>query len=259
VGSLAWPISVLIVLVPAVYVLEWLIGRDIVKKPEKKDIWIRRWRIYLTLFLTGVTIVVDLIVLINTYLNGEITSRFIDKVLIVLVVSAVIFANYILAKNSQLGRAKLWRTIFIWLGVVMVLAVIIAGFAITGSPATQRAMRFDGQRVNDLSNIQYQITNYWQRTGKLPVSLQAMNDPISNFSVPTDPESHVAYEFTTKSINSFELCATFDMVSAAGQNTSPTYAMPASQNDSWNHAAGHVCFERTINPVAYPPIPSKAQ
>ena len=83
-ASIAWPVSMLVVLIPVLYVLEWLIGRDLIRSPEKREIWIRRWRIYLTLFLAGATIVGDLIALINTYLNGEVTSRFIYKILIVL-------------------------------------------------------------------------------------------------------------------------------------------------------------------------------
>src|SRR6202043_1385867 len=49
-GSIVWPISILIVLVPILYVLEWLIARDLVQMPEKRTVWVRRWRIYLTLF-----------------------------------------------------------------------------------------------------------------------------------------------------------------------------------------------------------------
>src|SRR3989344_3022636 len=71
-NTVAWPISMLIVLVPILYAIEWFIIKDMARMPEKKDLWIRRWRIYLTIFLAVVLVGGDLIVLINTYLNGEI-------------------------------------------------------------------------------------------------------------------------------------------------------------------------------------------
>lgn len=255
VGSIVWPISMLIVLVPVTYVIEWLINRDIAKMPEKKDIWIRRWRIYLTLFLTAVSIIVDLIVLINTFLNGEITSRFIYKVLIIIIVSGVVFAYYLLAKSLDGGRAKTWRTILLWLGIVLTLGAVVAGFIIVGSPAQQRAMRFDEQRVNDLRTIQDQVVSYWQRNGSIPGNVSLLNDSISGFVLPVDPETHSAYEYSGKSNMTFELCATFDLSS----NTSgpSQYAYPVSQalGENWNHSAGHTCFLRNIDPKQYPVSP----
>jgi hypothetical protein len=260
-SSVVWPISILIVLVPTLYVLEKLIGRDIVRMPLKKDLWIRRWRIYLTLFLTGATIAVDVIVLINTYLNGEISSRFIWKVVVVLVVSAIVFAYYILAKMAD---QKTWLKVLAILGAVIALAAIIAGFIIVGSPSTQRSMRFDEQRVSDLTNIQWQITNYWQKTGTLPAALEALNDPISNFYVPKDPETSAAYEYSVNALSStslrtFDLCATFDLPSSGDKSTSssltPAVSYPmggGTMSEVWTHNVGHACFERTIDPKLYP-------
>ena len=265
-GSLVWPISILIVMVPVTYVIEWLINRDISKMPEKRGIWIRRWRIYLTLFLTGVTIIVDIITLINTYLNGEISGRFIYKVLIVLVVSGVVFAYYILDKDKALGRAKIWRSVLMWFGVVIIVIAIVAGFIIVGSPNKQRSLRFDQQRLNDLQNIQYQITNYWQKTGNLPATLSEMYDPLSGFTLPRDPKSNVQYEYSVKSSTSFSLCATFDLGtdqvgSVNGQpylKTMPNILQSTGESSSWDHGVGRACFERTIDPRLYPPITPKS-
>ena len=272
-SSIVWPISILIVLVPILYILEGLISRDIARTPEKRKIWIRKWRIYLTLFLTGVTIAVDIIVLINTYLNGEISSRFIWKVITVLIVSTVIFAYYLLDKNATFAAndlltgerpsmparsKKIWLRILSVSGIVLVLAGIVSGFIIVGSPNTQRAMKFDEQRVNDLSNIQYQIINYWQRTGKLPLSLQALNDPISNFNIPVDPETAKPYEYYGVKINNpnmFSLCATFIGSSSVQASNSPTYPVYEALNSDWSHPAGYNCFSRTIDPTKYPVMP----
>lgn len=263
-NSIVWPISMLVVLVPILYVIEWLIGRDISRMIEKKDIWIRRWRIYLTLFLTGATIAGDFIILINTYLNGEISGRFVYKILVVLIVSTVIFAYYLLERMGETLKGKTGKIILAWLGIVFVLIGIVGGFVIVGSPATQRAQRFDNQRINDLINIQWQITDYWQKTGKLPQNLDVLNDPVGNYLLPQDPDTKSSYEYSVKETNSFELCANFALVSKNPQGSNielQTYPVkPISvgvnnmNNISWNHSSGRACFERTIDPEQYPVI-----
>ena len=113
-SSIVWPISMLVVLVPVLYVIEWFIARDISKIIEKKDIWVRKWRIYLTLFLTGATIAVDLITLINTYLNGEISARFIYKVIIVFVVCSTVFKYYLFSVHESVRWTKLVKKTVPW-------------------------------------------------------------------------------------------------------------------------------------------------
>jgi hypothetical protein len=259
--------------------LEWLVNRDAVRTPEKRDIWIRRWRIYLTLFLAVALIGGDLIALINIYLNGEITGRFVWKVLAILLVAGCIGKYYFFSIVSGTGNgffSRYARTIRLgnaWFGIIMVVVTIVGGFLIVGSPAKQRAIRFDEQRISDLSTIQYQVVNYWQAKQKLPAALADLNDPISNFTVPTDPETKAAYEYSIKSVSAmspnpaFELCATFDLASqdTSGQgsyNSGVTIPVsyPASigiVGDSWAHSAGRACFDRTIDPQKYQPLTPK--
>ncbi len=254
VSSVVWPISTLIVLIPILYVLEWVIRRDIVKIPEKREVWIRRWRIYLTLFLTGATIAGDLIALINTYLNGEISARFIYKILIVLVISAVIFSYYILERMSDSGRSRKFLILLAWVGIILTVAAIVAGFVFVGSPATQRAIRFDQLRINDLSNIQGSVAHYWQELGSVPESLAKMPEFMG--SVPKDPETHAPYSYESGSqTNSFIICATFSATSTQENLNSP-YVTPTYNNAfyNWSHGSGEVCFNRTISPVDFPPV-----
>ena len=266
-SSIVWPISMLVVLVPVLYVIEWFIARDISNMVEKKDIWVRKWRIYLTLFLTGATIAGDVITLINTYLNGEISARFIYKVLIILVVCSTVFKYYLFSVHESARWTKLVKKTVPWFGILIVVAVIVGGFIIVGSPAQQRAIRFDEQRVQDLQNIQYQVINYWQKKSVLPQALVDLNDPLSNYTVPVDPETGNAYEYSIKAVTSitstssslaFELCAIFDAGSDS-TNSGQIYNAPMipaqlGQPNSWNHGSGQVCFTRTIDATLYPAV-----
>lgn len=274
-NSIAWPVSMLVVLVPLLYVLEYFILLDIRRFPEKADLWIRRWRIYLTLFLTGAVIVGDLITFINVYLNGEISTRFVYKVLAVVVVAGLVFAYYLLSKISPELNQKIVKTriVLAWVGIVIVLGTIVAGLLVVGSPSKQRNLRFDDQRLGDLSNIQWQIVYYWQNKSILPESLNDLNDAISGFEVPVDPETEEDYGYrvlnspignTGKEQLSFELCANFALSSKDYKNhgiylpknyytSTMSYDIYGNRGgDNWDHEAGRVCFTRIIDKDKYP-------
>lgn len=140
---------------------------------------------------------------------------------------------------------------------------------VIGSPADQRAYRFDEQRINDLQNIQSQVINYWQQKEVLPENLDTLKNPISNYMIPLDPEFNKGnvYEYKKTSDLSFELCATFSMPipegyvdNYSGGGVKPTFDMAVSSypymgggGDSWKHDVGKTCFERTIDKDLYPP------
>lgn len=274
-NSIAWPVSMLVVLVPLLYVLEYFILLDIRRFPEKADLWIRRWRIYLTLFLTGAVIVGDLITFINVYLNGEISIRFVYKVLAVVVVAGLVFAYYLLSKISPELNQKIVKTriVLAWVGIVIVLGTIVAGLLVVGSPSKQRNLRFDDQRLGDLSSIQWQVVLYWQNKGRLPQALSDLNDPINGFVVPTDPKTEEQYGYRTLNSSdnsssvtmpSFELCANFALPTPDNENRgsyspnsylTPTMSYDIYGNrggDNWDHGAGNVCFTRIIDKDKYP-------
>ncbi len=265
-SMVAWPISMLVVLVPLLYVLEWLIVRDIKLMPEKKELWVRRWRIYLTLFLAGAAIIGDLIALINTYLSGELTSRFFYKIIAILIICGIIFTYYLMQRIDASDTTASRRKIIAGLGIVIVIAAIIGGFLIVGSPGTQRALRFDAERSSDLQNIQWQVINHWQRVGKLPTNLDELKDDLSGQVIPTDPDTEAPYEYSVKNTTTFEICATFSRPSQDLEGRGEYYgggfggvmvSRPYpyyDDNETWKHEEGRTCFEREIDPTRYPPI-----
>ncbi len=268
-NSVAWPISMLVVLVPTLYVLEWLIARDIAEVSQKRDIWIRRWRIYLTIFLASILMIGDLITLINTYLNGEISSRFVYKVIVVILVAGAIGKYYFFDLYHKHRLAKLVKHFNAWLGIVLVIAAIVTGFIVVGSPTKQRGLRFDQQRINDLSSIQSMLLyNAWQVKGALPTTLDELTDPLSGFTVPVDPETDAPYGYTKVASTTFSLCATFSQPSQDTKGrgefgygyggdiavSRPSY-YPGFEGEQWKHETGLTCFERKIDPKQYPVNP----
>lgn len=154
--SLRLSIACLIVFFP-VYIIVTRYMRKIAKTdPTKRETWSRKWFVYLTVFLTSITILVDLIVLINTFLNGEITTRFIMKVITVLIITGITFGYYIFDLKKESVNNKIGN-MFAILSTVIIIASLVYAFAIIGSPAHERLKRIDQQKIYDLQNIQYQI------------------------------------------------------------------------------------------------------
>jgi hypothetical protein len=245
--SMRMAISVIIIVYPLFLYLLRTVAKDFVVNPEKKELALRKWLIYLTLFVTGATLAVDLIVLINTFLGGEITLRFILKALAVLIVAGTIFRYSFADLKDKITDAT--RKKYELAVSIVVIISLIGGFFLMGTPSSQRALRDDLVRTGDLSTIQYEITSYWQHKQKLPESLNELNDSISGYKVPVDPSTGVAYEYQKVSATSFKLCATF--AHKSGENK-PEFSRAFDEN--WSHEKGYTCFDRTIDPQKYPPV-----
>jgi hypothetical protein len=259
-GSVSYEMASLIVLAPVLLILMRVIRNAMHKDPSRREVWVRRWALFLTLFFAGAGIVVDLIVLINTFLQGEdISVRFLLKVVIVLLVAAAGFMHFMADLWGYWEKKPQYANTVSWAVALLVVLTILSGFLIIGSPLTQRLYRIDEQRVSDLQGLQYQVVNYWQHKQSLPATLSDLNDPLANYSVPTDPETGAQYTYKRVSPLDFELCATFGAISQGADmvtipEPSGLSSTGASQTDNWQHAAGNVCFDRSIDPQLYPPI-----
>jgi hypothetical protein len=247
------------VFVPATLVFLRLIRGSILQEAGKAGIWVRRWALQLTIFVMTFTILVDLVTLVNYFLNGEITTRFILKALVVLIVAGFITLHFLAdLKGYWLAHPKQANLVGVAVAVVAS-ATIIAGFFIVGSPMKARDIRLDMQRVSDLQSIQSQVVTYYQQTGELPESLETLADPLSYYTVPVDPLTEEPYTYRVTDTFAFELCATFarageDMRGRGSfaRDVAMPYPGPGGLDQNWEHGAGVTCFGRTIDPERYP-------
>ena len=92
--SIRWSVAVLIIIFPVYVYLTKYLYDDLVRNPEKRELKIRKWLIYLTLTLAASVIIGDLITLVYYLLKGDIALRFILKVITVLFIAASIFIYY---------------------------------------------------------------------------------------------------------------------------------------------------------------------
>lgn len=250
--------AVVVVFWPVFLFISQRIYRDISTHPEKKEQKVRKWLLYLTMFVSAITIIITLSSLLYRFLGGELTSAFVVKVVSVLLVAAGVFSFFwwdLRRAITTPNRSARWLAV----GVsAALLAAVVAGFFIVGSPTQQRARRFDDQRLNSLQIIDSEVLNYWVNQRALPKTLSTISEKQSYFVAPTDPETNAAYEYSINDALSYSLCATFSLPSLEQELKTRSTARGAITpygeygNQSWFHGAGRTCFDRTIDPQLYP-------
>ncbi|MEK7554166.1 MAG: DUF5671 domain-containing protein [Patescibacteria group bacterium] len=259
-----------IVLLPVYLLLMFLIRKGSDIDPSRKEIWVRRWAIILTLFLAGAAMIADLITLLTTFLSGEeLTTAFLLKVLVIILVATGVFMHFF-ADLKNYWDTNPSRRLYVRIGIgVLAIVTIGSGFVIVGTPAEARLARFDAQKVSDLQNIQSQVVYYWQAKQKLPGVITDLNNSLNYGPIPVDPQSGDAYVYQATGELSFKLCAMFNAESRGSQDvyyeSRAMAPVPAgvkgtvAPQDNWQHKNGQVCFDRNIDPAFYPPLNAKVQ
>jgi hypothetical protein len=245
VSSVRWELAILFVSFPLFLWMSRVLQKEYAAHHEKLASGVRRWLTYLTLFITACTLIGDLIALIFSLLEGEITIRFFLKVLTIFILAGLPFTYYFRALRlapEQFTKSPM-HVQYRWVSIGVVLFAIVAGLIVTGSPLHGRAERFDEQRINDLRAIHGEILNiaYGNARGmpppprELPNPLPSTLDEVAKNAVyqrlnVVDPETRAPYGYRVTSDHDYELCALF--------------ALPRDQQYDilWNHPSGQYCF-----------------
>ena len=94
-GSIRWSVSALIVAFPVFLYTSWLTNRAIERDPVKRASKIRRWLTYVTLFIAATALIGDVTTLVYNLLGGELTVRFVLKVITVALIAGTAFTYYL--------------------------------------------------------------------------------------------------------------------------------------------------------------------
>lgn len=249
-------IASLLIVYP-VYLISTIFLRTIYTTSEgARESKLRRWLTYVTLLIASLVLIGDLITVLHAFLQGELTLRFFLKALSVVGVIGGVWAYYFLdIRGIEGSKSRPVNKPLAYIVSLKVLVVIVLGFFVTGSPWHERLVRLDGIRVNNLSNIQMEITDFYRSKATVPGLLADLPQGMSYAHV--DPESGKTYEYRKISNESFELCADFvtDSTTVLPGQVIEAYPIEGLKNNSFSHATGHVCFTRVIDPDYFkPPI-----
>jgi hypothetical protein len=238
-------IAVLIVFYPVYLTLTRIVNQQRRAVSEGQYLALTKWLIYLSLLAGGLTLLINLVVVINTFLGGEVTERFVLKALAVLLIVGVAVFYYARdARGYWLTREKLSLTVG---GLVsgLVLVTLVVGFLQIDTPTEVREQKLDQTQVQDLREIQWLIQDYYLANETLP---QTLSD-VPRANQYNAPEGRAEYEYKVTDVG-FALCAEF--LSEAPE--SERYAYPIAPDkdltiigaDDWYYEPGEWCFERTV-------------
>ena len=85
----------LLVTFPVYILMMRVILNDTRRSPEKLDSSVRKWLTYIALLIAAGVIIGDIVTFLAYFLRGELTSRFVAKVAVTLVISAGVFWYYL--------------------------------------------------------------------------------------------------------------------------------------------------------------------
>jgi hypothetical protein len=96
-----WATAAVIIAFPVFFLVARYIGRQIELNPFKRLSPARRWLTYLTLFIASATLLGDTTTLIFNLLGGDLTVRFLLKVLVVAAIAGSAFSFYLLDLRKE--------------------------------------------------------------------------------------------------------------------------------------------------------------
>ena len=250
-------IAMLVVFFPTFLIFTRLSNQDRRKFSGGEYGTLAKWLVYLSI-LGGILVLLgDLVTLINYFLNGEVTSRFLIKVFALLIVIGMTLHYYILdvrgffKKNAQ-------KAMYFGMGAIaLVLASLSYGYAYIETPSEIREIRIDEKQVSDLRDMYWNVEEAYRATQALPENIDAL---YINRKKPTSPEGRADYAYNVLDEKTFELCAEFVAESQQFEQSdvqqpktvSPDVGQLWYQNDNWEHGIGETCFKRTVRTIKEP-------
>lgn len=93
-SAIRWSIAALVVIFPVYVTTSWFLNKAYLSSTAKRNLRIRKWLVYFTLFAAALIIIGDLVTLIFNLLGGELTARFLLKVVAVFFVAGSVFYYY---------------------------------------------------------------------------------------------------------------------------------------------------------------------
>lgn len=243
--SISLPVSILLIFFPIFVFLVWFLEKSYKTEPEKKHLTVKKWLNYLTLFVSGVAMAIDLVMVIFYFIDGqELTTGFVMKILAVFVVTLAIFVYFISDIKEKLNSKsrKIWGAV----AVVVVLSSVIWGFSVLGSPRTQRLYKYDNQKISRLEELSYRVETYYGAKSALPNSMDELKSYDSYVDmISKDLQTGKEFEYVKIDNVSYSVCADFNKESIdAGVKSYYSEV-------NWKHAAGRDCLKKTVNPNLY--------
>lgn len=208
-----------------------------------------KWLVYLSLLVGGGAMLIDLVFVVNTFLEGEMTLRFLLKALSLLVVVGLVSYYYLLDAKGYWQSREAESMMYGAVATAVVIGMMAASLYHLESPSVAREKRIDDQQIVALQEMQYRVEAHMNTKEALPASIDELY--LSEL-VPQAPEGRAQYQYKITGVTTYELCA--DFAHATNPNEMSTMYYPGDINYNWDHKAGEWCFTREAAKPLQPSI-----
>lgn len=213
-GALRFGISALFISAPIFFMMLKFINKGLRKNELEKDSSLRRWLTYFILFVSAVIILGSLIGILNSFLSGEMTLKFVLKALTILLISAIVFSYYFYdIKRENMEKKDKTLKIFSWTSIALVCVIFVSALFFVESPKTARMKRLDQMVLNRVYSLESAVNSYYDLNKKLPENIEEISKYGEKIYFDKknilDPESGEAIEYKKTGDKQFELCANF--------------------------------------------------
>lgn len=242
--QLKFAISALIISAPIFYITTWQICKNLFTGAFDKDSGVRRWLTYFVLLISSVVMLGWLIAIVNNFLDGELTVKFILKALTAIGIAAGIFTFYYydIKRDKVAGEKDKIIRIYFYSSLAVVVIVFISGLFIVESPQKTRDRKMDNAVLENFEDIDRAIGTYYSDNEKLPDDLEKIKSEFSYIS-DKDLENSATgekYDYKIKRENIYELCATFKISNEDSEDYDDYF-------DRWPHDAGYQCLSQRVS------------
>lgn len=253
-GALKYSISAIIIAAPVYYIFMWLIHKSLLSGALDKDSAIRRWLTYFIMLVSSIVMLIWMISTINTFLNGDLSLKFILKALSIMLIAGSIFGYYFydIRRDDVTKKKNMVVLSFFYGSLVIVIASLIVSFFYVESPTQTRNRRYDEMILSRFSMIDSSIQTYYNINKKMPkdfAEIKSIDRYLSDEQM-SDPATGKPLEYKVMSKDEYQLCATFK---TSNKNPDDQKNYP---NPGWLHDAGYQCIKQKVIPQKVDGVPA---
>lgn len=242
--KIRYGIAILLVFTPILYISLKGINNALKDKQFSTKNKLRYWFIYIILATTISILSIDFIIFITNFLEGELTTTFILKALVVLSLSSATITYFL----QDLSRYNYSITPIMHLIRIIILislsATCISGIIEHPSPFKMRATKLDKKRIQKIENIMNEIKQFHSKNKKLPSTLQELIEKNNLIKASVqDPYSKKIFEYKILGKRQYKICATFYYDKPKKQEK---YYYNYFTNSEKIYKKGHNCFHGKV-------------
>ena len=251
-SQLKFAISAIIVSTPIFYITIRQIQKSLFSGELKSDSGIRKWLTYFVLLVSSMIMTGWSIGIINSFLEGELTLKFILKAITAIGIATAIFTFYfydIRRDNVSGKRDKIVRT-YGYTSLFMIIVIFVLGIFFVESPKEARDRRIDGKILQNFNKIDNTVFTFYGDHKKLPENL---NELIADSSVLSGKDiknivTNNVFDYNIKKYDTYELCTVFltsNKDEEGGFN---------GHRSHWQHESGYQCLKQKVRVQKVEPI-----